>query len=172
MTDASIFIVPAGAAAGGAEGEIQYRGPTGLLDAEEELYWNATANRLGVDLASPPTGLDQTLTVSGTAYSKAVALTDAATVAVDLSVGNSFVLGLTALGSRVLGTPTNLSAGATYLFRIEQPPAGGEALTYATEYKFAGGSDGALSVAGSAVDVLSCYCDGTSLLCQLLKAFS
>jgi|TARA_Y100000289_G_C3872130_1_gene124053 hypothetical protein len=88
-----------------------------------------------------------------------VALTDASSVAVDLSLGNNFTLLCTSsVGStRALANPTNAVAGQTGLITVTQASGGGNALTFSSNYKFAGGSSAAPSLTtgtGSAVDVL------------------
>ena len=88
-----------------------------------------------------------------------VALTDAASVAVDLSLGNNFTLLCTSgVGAtRALANPTNAVAGQTGLITVTQASGGGNALTFSSNYKFAGGSTAAPSLTtgtGSAVDVL------------------
>ena len=88
-----------------------------------------------------------------------VALTDASSVAVDLSLGNNFTLLCTSgVGAtRQLANPTNAVAGQTGLITVTQASGGGNALTFAGNYKFAGGSGQAPSLTtgtGSAVDVL------------------
>lgn len=88
-----------------------------------------------------------------------VALTDAASVAVDLSLGNNFTLLCTSgVGAtRALANPTNAVAGQTGLITVTQASGGGNALTFSSNYKFAGGSGSAPSLTtgtGSAVDVL------------------
>tara|TARA_Y100000591_G_scaffold162310_1_gene139994 strand:- start:24 stop:689 length:666 start_codon:yes stop_codon:yes gene_type:complete len=88
-----------------------------------------------------------------------VALTDASSVAVDPSLGNNFTLLCTSsVGStRALANPTNAVAGQTGLITVTQASGGGNALTFSSNYKFAGGSGQAPSLTtgtGSAVDVL------------------
>ena len=88
-----------------------------------------------------------------------VALTDASSVAVDLSLGNNFTLLCTSsVGStRALANPTNAVAGQSGLITVTQASGGGNALTFSSNYKFAGGSGQAPSLTtgtGSAVDVL------------------
>jgi len=88
-----------------------------------------------------------------------VALTDASSVAVDLSLGNNFTLLCTSgVGAtRALANPSNAVAGQTGLITVTQASGGGNALTFSSNYKFAGGSGSAPSLTtgtGSAVDVL------------------
>ena len=88
-----------------------------------------------------------------------VTLTDAASVAVDLSLGNNFTLLCTSSvgATRQLANPTSAVAGQTGLITVTQASGGGNALTFASNYKFAGGNTQAPSLTtgtGSAVDVL------------------
>ena len=87
-----------------------------------------------------------------------VALTDASSVAVDLSLGNNFTLLCTSSvgNTRALANPTNAVAGQTGLITVTQASGGGNALTFAANYKFAGGSSSApsLTTTANAVDVL------------------
>tara|TARA_R100000322_G_scaffold132743_1_gene88631 strand:+ start:661 stop:1323 length:663 start_codon:yes stop_codon:yes gene_type:complete len=87
-----------------------------------------------------------------------VALTDASSVAVDLSLGNNFTLLCTSSvgATRALANPTNAVAGQTGLITVTQASGGSNALTFSSNYKFAGGSGSApsLTTTGNAVDVL------------------
>jgi hypothetical protein len=88
-----------------------------------------------------------------------VALTDASSVAVNLSLGNNFTLLCTSSvgNTRQLANPTNAVAGQSGLITVTQASGGGNALTFSSNYKFAGGSGSAPSLTtgtGSAVDVL------------------
>ena len=87
-----------------------------------------------------------------------VALTDASSVAVDLSLGNNFTLLCTSSvgATRALANPTNAVAGQTGLIIVTQASGGGNALTFSSNYKFAGGSTAApsLTTTANAVDVL------------------
>ena len=87
-----------------------------------------------------------------------VALQDASSVAVDLSLGNNFTLLCTSsVGStRALANPTSAVAGQTGLIIVTQASGGNNALTFSSKYKFAGGSSAApsLTTTGNAVDVL------------------
>jgi hypothetical protein len=112
---------------------------------------------------------DATTTVAGLAvaqsFTKAqrgtpVALTDAATVAVDLSLGNNFTL--TLAGNRTLGAPTNVTAGQSGVIVVTQDSTGSRTLAYNSVYKFAGGSAVTLSTGASAVDVLAYYVESST----------
>lgn len=99
------------------------------------------------------------------AFSKAqrgavVALTDAATIAVDLSLANNF--SLTLAGNRTLGTPTNAAAGQSGIIAVTQDASGSRTLAFGSGWKFAGGTAPALSTAAGAVDYLAYYVEGPS----------
>ena len=97
-----------------------------------------------------------------------VALVDAAVVAVDASLSNTFTLLLTAtVGvTRQLGNPTNLTNGCIYNFRITQSSAGSNAMTYGTKFKWPGGTAPVLSTGANAIDMISAqyYSDTDTLL--------
>ena len=103
------------------------------------------------------------------AYSAANALSDVATVATDCSDGN--VHTVTLAGNRTLGAPTNLKAGATYLWIITQDGTGSRTLAYNAVFKFPGGTAPELTTAAGSVDILSGVSDGTNVYCNLLGDF-
>lgn len=81
----------------------------------------------------------------------AVTLTDATTIAVDASLGNTF--DVTLAGNRTLGNPTNATDGQKLLFRIKQDATGGRTLAYGTKYRFGTDITGVtLSTAASKLD--------------------
>ena len=113
---------------------------------------------------------DATTTVAGLAvaqsFTKAqrgtpVTLTDAATIAVDLSLGNNFAVQLG--GNRTLGDPTNVTAGQSGVIVVTQDGTGSRTLAYAgTKWKFAGGTAPTLTTTASAVDVLAYYVESAT----------
>jgi hypothetical protein len=112
---------------------------------------------------------DATTTVAGLAvaqsFTKAqrgsvVSLTDAATIAVDLSLGNNF--SVTLAGNRTLGAPTNQTAGQSGVIVVTQDSTGSRTLAYNSVYKFAGGTAPTLTTTASAVDVLAYYVESSS----------
>lgn len=82
----------------------------------------------------------------------AVALTDAATIAVDFSAGINF--SVTLGGNRTLGQPSNQKVGQSGFIRITQDGTGTRTLAYHADWKFAGGTDPTLSTPAATVDVL------------------
>lgn len=113
---------------------------------------------------------DATTTIAGLglaqSFTKAqrgavVALTDAATIAVDLSLGNNF--SVTLGGNRTLGDPTNVTAGQSGFIVVTQDGTGSRTLAYGgTKYKFAGGTAPTLTTTAAAVDVLAYYCESAT----------
>ena len=80
-----------------------------------------------------------------------VALTDAATVAVDMGTGINFTL--TINGNRTLGAPTNTKVGQSGFIKINTT-TNGQTLGYHADYKFASGTDPVLSTVNTATDIL------------------
>ena len=76
----------------------------------------------------------------------AVTLTDAATIAVDLSTGINFQV--TLAGNRTLGNPTNTKVGQRGRIKVIQDATGSRTLSYGTSWEFASGS--AYTLSGSA----------------------
>jgi hypothetical protein len=109
-------------------------------------------------------------TFTGRARTGVQALTDAATIALDLSLANTYTV--TLAGNRAMGTPTNLAAGQDFKIIIRQDATGGRTLTWPATFKWPGGTAPTLSTAANARDVVQCYCDGTDIVANMLKAFA
>jgi hypothetical protein len=90
-----------------------------------------------------------------------VALTDAATVAVDWASGINFTV--TLAGNRTLGNPTNGKPGQWRRVQITQDATGSRTLAYGGQYLHPGSTEPVLSTAANAVDTLYIYCRTTSL---------
>lgn len=80
-------------------------------------------------------------------------LTDAGTVALDLSLANQYFLPIA--GNRTLGVPTNIVAGQQGVIIVRQDATGSRTLAYAWPYEWAGGSAGVLSTPGCSRDMLA-----------------
>lgn len=81
-----------------------------------------------------------------------VTLTDAATIAVDMS---SFINAVVTLGgNRTLGNPTNEKVGQSGVIRIVQDGTGSRTLAYGTDWEFAGGTAPVLTTTAAAQDLL------------------
>jgi len=101
---------------------------------------------------------------------QAIALgTLSGTINTNANDGNIF--NFTLNGNGTLANPTNLTAGFTYLWNIDQDATGGRTLAYGNLFKFPGGTVPVLSTAANAKDLLSCEYDGAVLRGILNKDF-
>jgi len=72
-----------------------------------------------------------------------------------------------------LGAISNAVAGFTYILEIVQDGTGGRALALSNAaYTWPGGTVPSISTAANAVDVMTCYYDGSKMRCTLQKAFA
>lgn len=96
-------------------------------------------------------------------------LTDAATIAVDASLSNHFLVTLG--GNRTLANPTNLRDGGIYNFWIKQDGSGSKTLGYGSMYKWPGGTAPTLSTAAGALDLVIAQYNATLdiLACAITK---
>ena len=62
-----------------------------------------------------------------------------------------------------MGTPTNLKDGAFYALKVVQN-AGSNTLTWASTFKWTGGTAPTLSTAAGAIDIFLFESDGTNML--------
>jgi hypothetical protein len=90
-----------------------------------------------------------------------VALSDAATIAVDWDTGINFTVTLTT--SRILGNPTNGQPGTWRTVLVTQPVAGTAVLTFGNQYKFAGGTVPIIGTGNGALSRLAIYCRTASI---------
>lgn len=89
-----------------------------------------------------------------------VTLTDAATIATDMSLGNNFQV--TLAGNRTLGAPTNVVAGQSGIIRVVQDATGLRTLAYNSVFKFPGGTAPTLTTTANAVDLLAYHCESAT----------
>ena len=125
--------------------------------------------------ASPASAAAQATTVESGAVAPAVVdLTDAATIAVDASLGNDFRV--TIAGNRTMGTPANPSDGQQIIFQVTQGSGGSFTLTWASGYEFSAGlPQPTLSTTAGQTDLLGFVYNaakGTWLLAAFLNGFS
>jgi hypothetical protein len=98
-------------------------------------------------------------------------LTDAVTIVWDGDTQQCATVTLG--GNRTLGAISNPRAGFTYLLRVVQDGTGNRTLNLSnTIYKFPGGTEPVLSTAPNAIDLLSFYFDGTSMLGAIQRGFA
>lgn len=125
-------------------------------------FTSANAGASNFTLTFP--AVTDTLATIGTAQTFTAAqrvsystLTDAGTVAVDLSLSNNFRLTLG--GNRALGVPTNAVAGQMGVINVRQDSTGSRLLTYTWPYEFGGGAAPLLSTGKFAFDQLNYVVD-------------
>lgn len=108
----------------------------------KSIYTSTTVTSLG-ELTSSDT-------IDGVLAPTITALTDGASIAVDMSLSCNF--SVTLGGNRTLANPSNISAGQSGSFFITQDGSGSRTLAYGSYYKFPGGTAPTLSTAASATD--------------------
>jgi hypothetical protein len=91
-------------------------------------------------------------TFNGQVYSPIVSLTDAASISLDLSTGNSFAVTLG--GNRTLANPSNAIAGQVGYIYVYQDGTGSRTLSFGNSYRFAKGAAPVMTTSISAVDML------------------
>ena len=85
--------------------------------------------------ASPASAAAQATTTESAAVAPAVVnLTDAATIAVDASLGNDFRV--TIAGNRTMGNPASPANGQQIIFQVTQGSGGSFTLTWDSGYEF------------------------------------
>ncbi len=101
-----------------------------------------------------------------------VALTDAATIATDAELSNTFTVTLG--GNRTLGNPTNLVDGGIYNWYIKQDGTGSRTLAYASYFTWPGGTEPTLSTAAASIDlIVGQYIQAHNIIaCNCLKGFA
>ena len=124
-------------------------------------------------LLNPATGIggvraDQNNTFTKAQRGAVVALADAASIAVDMSLSNNF--SVTLAGNRTLATPTNVVAGQSGVITVTQDGAGSRTLAFASGWKFSGGVAPVLSTAAGAIDELTYYTESASRIVIGLSA--
>lgn len=125
--------------------------------------------------ASPAKAAALATTVeSGAAAPAVVQLTDAATIAVDASLGNDFRV--TIAGNRTMSTPANPTNGEQIIFQITQGAGAPFTISWASGYEFSAGlPQPTLSANAGKTDLLGFVYNattGTWLLAAFLNGFS
>ncbi len=126
-----------------------------------------TPSLTGSNTLSGTNTFSGTMVASGNAYMSIDTLTDASTIAVDMSVGNNF--SVTLGGNRTLGNPTNLTAGQSGVIFITQDGTGSRTLAYSSYWDFPSQTAPTLTTTANAVDVLVYTVrSSTSIAAQLI----
>ena len=129
---------------------------------------SATSSIVGADLHIKQGSL--IVGTSSRAYNPILTLTDAASIAVDFSKGNNFLV--TIGGNRTLELPTNCTAGQSGQVHVIQDGTGSRTLAYNSAWQFVSAAVPTLSTGASDVDIL-CYVarSATTIDAVLLKNF-
>jgi hypothetical protein len=89
---------------------------------------------MAADRSAVRAGQLATTVEQGAVAPAVVNLTDAATIAVDASLGNDFRV--TIAGNRTLGNPSNPTDGQQIIFQVTQGSGGSFAITWGSGYEF------------------------------------
>ncbi|MBS7699154.1 MULTISPECIES: hypothetical protein [unclassified Chelatococcus] len=90
-----------------------------------------------------------------------VALTDGATIAMNMNAGINF--SVTLGGNRTLANPTNQAAGKSGMIIVKQDGTGSRTLSFGSNWIFAGGAP-SLSTAANAVDFISYFVEASGTI--------
>jgi len=120
----------------GPEGPQGFQGPTGVQGSSGPQGFQGSSGPQGFQgdqgfqgpSGNPFTGG----TFTGAIIEQPVTLTDAATIAVDATLGNIF--DVTLGGNRILGNPTGAADGQKLIFRVAQDGSGNRTLSFDTKY--------------------------------------
>jgi hypothetical protein len=116
-------------------------------DSVTDLWTNQT----------PPMSINGQMAVSF--ETAVIALTDAATIAVNASLGNTFTVTLG--GNRTLGTPSNPTSGQKIIVRVTQDGTGGRTLSYSSGWNLGADFTGlGLSTTAGATDYIGAIYNG------------
>lgn len=137
-------------------------------EAFDALKQNATEASAGAaematdaEIRAATTGAKAIMAEDLETAAAAVALTDAATIALDWDTGINFTVTLG--GNRTLGNPTNGQPGTWRRVQVTQDGTGSRTLAYDTQYVFSAGVEPTLTTTAAAVDVLNIYCRTASI---------
>ena len=124
-----------------------------------------------IQLPANPTAPLEAATRQYVDYPPPVSLTDAATIATDCSLGRKFRVLLTSgVGAtRVLGAPTNMNDGQTFLYEFIQSATGSNALTFNSIFTATTNvAIPTLSTTANAHNFLACYYNASAAKVYLL----
>lgn len=141
-----------------------------VVDADGEIQIKPNNTTAATFNTSGNAIFEGNVEVKGQAYSPTQTLTQAATIAWNLDLGNSAVTTMT--GNRTLGAPTNMRAGSTYTLKVIQDATGTRTLAYNAVFKWPGGLTPVLSTGGSDIDILTFVSDGTNMYGVIQKDFT
>ena len=92
------------------------------------------------------------VTFEGPGIVPVTSLTDAASIAIDMGLGNNFAI--TLAGNRTLSAPTNVTPGQTGYIYVVQDGTGSRTLAFNSAYIFVSGTAPTMSTDANAIDLL------------------
>ena len=92
------------------------------------------------------------VTFEGPGIAPVTSLTDAASIAIDMGLGNNFAI--TLAGNRTLSAPTNVTPGQTGYIYVVQDGTGSRTLAFNNAYIFVSGTAPTMSTGANAIDLL------------------
>ena len=92
------------------------------------------------------------VTFEGPGIAPVTSLTDAASIAIDMGLGNNFAI--TLAGNRTLSAPTNVTPGQTGYIYVVQDGTGSRTLAFNSAYIFVSGTAPTMSTGANAIDLL------------------
>lgn len=178
LTSASAASTYLALAGGTVTGNLEI-GTTGSLTFEGS---SADANETTLTITDPTadrtiTLPDATMTVAGININQSftvaqrgsiTALTDGATITINLANANNF--SVTLGGNRTFAAPTNQTAGQSGVIVITQDGTGGRTAAFNSVFKFPGGTAPTLTTTANAVDVVAYYVESATRISARLIA--
>ena len=131
----------------------------GLGTAANLNFGTADANLIPVSAAdirfvtaSVASSITAAKTFTAPVIGNVTSLTDAASIAIDMGVGNDFAI--TLAGNRTLEAPTNVTPGQTGYIYVAQDGTGSRTLAFNSAYIFVSGTAPTMSTGANAIDLL------------------
>ena len=150
----------------------------GLGTAANLNFGTADANLIPVSAAdirfvtaSVASSITAAKTFTAPVIGNVTSLTDAASIAIDMGVGNNFAFTLG--GNRTLEAPTNSTAGQTGYIYITQDGTGSRTLAFNNAYIFVSGTAPTISTAAGSKDILVYNVkEATAITALVIKALA
>ena len=150
----------------------------GLGTAANLNFGTADANLIPVSAAdirfvtaSVASSITAAKTFTAPVIGNVTSLTDAASIAIDMGVGNNFAF--TLAGNRTLEAPTNATPGQTGYIYITQDGTGSRTLAFNNAYIFVNGTAPTISTAAGAKDLLVYNVkEATAITAVVIKALA
>ncbi len=141
---------------------------TSILDATDVNSTNVSATTINTSTVSATVlNTDGTATFSGPVIGTVTTLTDATSIALDLSQGNNFYIQLTSAtgSSRTLENPSNATVGQCgAIYVIQDVSAGNKTMSFGNAYRFKNGTAPTITASISSVDLLVYNVRGVSII--------